>query len=509
MDWAISDALSESTGRTSAVEPQRVFAFGCDPTTSSLAVVGLPLRSAVWSVAALGELREAGAEVVVLGPALVASERPIPELLKELREAAPLCDACVWAPDAPGGFVREALRAGAVDVVLERDPQALGAVLLRILRGAGLDEDAGGAGAAPALPEAAEPFEGMLSRSAAMFRLFETVKRVSPTEATVLLLGETGTGKELLARAVHKLSERQGRFVAVNCGAVPESLIDSELFGHEKGSFTGASATKTGLFRHADKGTLLLDEVGDLPPSAQLSLLRVLQEGKVRPVGGSEEIPVDVRVIAATSVPLYEKVERGQFREDLLYRLDVIRLVVPPLRERPEDVLFLFEHFCRDLAEQHGVEAPRLSQSFVESMAAYPWPGNVRQLENFTERLLLTRRAPCLSASHFRELIRPYRGERLAAAGPGEAAAQAAASGLVSGAPVVDGLAELESEIDISASLEDFLVPVCVELERRYLRAALRKNEGRLQATANTAGLSRRTLQRKLKKHGIDRRAFR
>jgi len=191
-----------------------------------------------------------------------------------------------------------------------------------------------------------------------MQELLETAMQVASTTATVLLLGETGTGKELIARAIHECSGRGGGFVAVNCGAIPEALIESELFGHVDGAYTGAKGARPGLFRHAHEGTLLLDEVGDMPAQAQASTLRVLQERQVRPVGGLSEVPVNVRVIAATSVPLEQAVQDGTFREDLFYRLNVICLRIPPLRDRTEDIEPLFRLFCQAACDQHGRSFP-------------------------------------------------------------------------------------------------------------------------------------------------------
>ena len=332
-------------------------------------------------------------------------------------------------------------------------------------------------------------FEGMVSASPAMAQLFKTIARVAPTPANVLLLGETGTGKELVARALHRRSGRSGRFVAIDCGAVPEGLIESELFGHERGAFTGASARKMGLFRHAEKGTLLLDEVGNLPLGAQNSLLRTLQEGTVRPVGSQTELQVDVRVVAATSEPLWEAVQAGRFREDLFYRLDVLRIELLPLRERPEDVLHLFHLFGRDLAERYELDPPEVGRGFLEAMLEYDWPGNVRQLENFTERLFLAL-APCASRRDFHEFVRPYRPTR-------------------PGTPGVSGGSERRepepsTQVDLALSLTQFMD----QQERAYLEALLRETSGGVQAAAARAGVNRRTILRKLRQHQIDKTEF-
>ena len=319
----------------------------------------------------------------------------------------------------------------------------------------------------------------LVTCSAAMGHILDTCRRVAPTPARVLILGETGTGKELLARAIHKESGRKGNFVAVNCAAIPASLIESELFGHERGAFTGAVERKRGLFAQADRGTLLLDEVGELPLPAQASTLRVLQEGMVRPVGGGEELPVDVRVIAATSAQLDMAVQEGKFREDLLYRLDVIRLVVPPLRERREDIVPLFHYYAQRLASAHGISPPQLDQDFLSGLTEYDWPGNVRQLVNVVERSLLTREGR-LGGACLKELLGPRAG---------------------TAPPALPTPAEL----DPSRPLQDYVD----EVERRYLESALRATGGSLQNTAVAAGVSSRTLLRKLKKHGLDRRKYR
>ncbi len=331
-------------------------------------------------------------------------------------------------------------------------------------------------------PATTSRFEGLRTASPAMAELFERCDRVAATEASVLLLGETGTGKELVARAIHRRSGRGGYFVALDCGAVPAALVESELFGHEKGAFTGAAEAKVGLFRQAHGGTLLLDEVGNLAAPAQFSLLRALQERGVRPVGGTREHPVDVRLIAATSVPLFDAVEEGRFREDLLYRLDVIRLEIPPLRERPEDVLHLFRFFLGELAERYEVESPEVGGGFLEAMLDFAWPGNVRQLENFTERLVLLGLRSCLTRRHFHDLVRPYRPRRSDEPS----------------AAVDDGV---DTALDLASFLE--------QQERRYLAAALRETGGQVTETARRAGVNRKTLFRKLKKYDMAKEDFR
>ncbi|MEM9695831.1 MAG: sigma-54 dependent transcriptional regulator, partial [Myxococcota bacterium] len=297
--------------------------------------------------------------------------------LRALVQAMPLIDLVVWAPKAGPALVRTAFRAGAADVLITSSSRVVARAVERVIEAQRVLPRAAQEGD-DGRPPVAQQFEGLLSRSPKMHDLFEMVLQVAESDATVLIMGETGTGKELLARAIHRRSQRStGRFVAVNCGAIQETLIETELFGHEAGAFTGATSPKPGLFRHAEGGTLMLDEVGTLPMNSQYSLLRVLQESTVRPVGGYGETPVDVRVVAATSTPLVDAMAAGSFRDDLFYRLDVIRLDVPPLRERREDIIYLFSLFARQFAEQYSLPRPEVSDDFLDGLVNFDWPGNV------------------------------------------------------------------------------------------------------------------------------------
>jgi len=230
-------------------------------------------------------------------------------------------------------------------------------------------------------------FEGMVGRSPAMQSVFTLVEKVAASRTTVLITGESGVGKELVARAVHAKSPRASApFLPVNCGAIPEGLIESELFGHVKGAFTGAQGAKEGLFQAAHGGTLFLDEIGELGLQLQVKLLRAIQERRIRPVGATEDVEVDVRLVAATNRDLPEEVRAGRFREDLYYRLNVVQVRVPPLRERREDVLALADHFLKRFGAEHGRSRLRLSPDAIRRLDDYPFPGNVRELENLIER---------------------------------------------------------------------------------------------------------------------------
>src|SRR3954471_14262789 len=240
------------------------------------------------------------------------------------------------------------------------------------------------------LKRAVEVRHQMVGESPALRHVWDAIKRASPTNATVLLLGESGAGKELVARSIHRNSLRsRERFVQVNCAAIPEELIESELFGHEKGSFTGATEKQIGKFEQADRGTIFLDEVGDMSPKTQAKVLRVLQEQEVERLGSARTIKVDVRVIAATNKNLEEAIERGEFREDLFFRLAVIPIYVPPLRERPEDIPVLVKHFTETISRDSNIRPKRITAAALDVLQRYRWKGNIRELRNTVERLII------------------------------------------------------------------------------------------------------------------------
>ena len=315
--------------------------------------------------------------------------------------------------------------------------------------------------------------------SAAMREVFELVERAAEYKTTVLVTGESGAGKEVVARAVHGLSDRASEpYVAVNCGAIPEALIESELFGHARGAFTGAEHDSPGMFREADGGTLFLDEVGELQPPIQVKLLRALQEQEVRPVGAAKTFPVDVRIVAATSRDLEQMVAEGRFRADLFYRLNVFRIHVPALRERPEDVPVLADQLLAAHARRIGKAVDPLERDLLDALAAYPWPGNVRELENSLERALILARGRRIT----RELF-PFLGET-----DGDVASDS------SGLSVPTG----ESGEDLSIKRRGRA------LEERLIRLALVRTAGNRTRAARILELSPRALQYKLKEYAID-----
>jgi len=297
---------------------------------------------------------------------------------------------------------------------------------------------------------------GMVGECDLITNLCQVIKRVAPMPSTVLITGETGTGKELAGRAIHNWSGRSGSFVPINCGAMSAELLESELFGHSRGAFTGAHQSRDGLFTYANGGTLFLDEIGEMPMGMQTNLLRVMEQHSIRPVGSNKEIPVDVRVVAATNRDLFEEVKKGNFREDLFYRLDVLSLRVPSLKERLEDLPVLVQYFSNLLSREMGVPALQIDKHELSLLKSYPWPGNIRELKNVLERSLLLNRLPseCVAdpASIKRSVVEP---------------------------------------IEVSQQLD--------EIEKNHILKVLAENRGNKSSAAKVLGISRKTLDRKTK----------
>ncbi len=333
-------------------------------------------------------------------------------------------------------------------------------------------------------------FRKMIGNSLPMQKLYRVIEKVADTDSTVMIFGESGTGKELVARTIHFNSPRaNGHFVPVNCGAIPRDLIESELFGHEKGAFTGATSMRIGRFELANGGTIFLDEIGELPPALQVKLLRVLQEREFERVGGARTIRVDVRILAATNRDLGKATRDGGFREDLYYRLNVIPLRVPPLREREDDIPLLLDHFMAEFCRKRKKTPLRIAPDAAEILKRYPWPGNVRELENAIERMVILNDRGTITIDdlpdHVRKDARPP-------------ARQAPATGEEApGLPV--SLQWTPSGIDLNGVLD--------ELERGLILQALDKSGGVKNKAAALLGLNRTTLIEKIKKKGLSARS--
>jgi two-component system nitrogen regulation response regulator NtrX len=362
----------------------------------------------------------------------------------------------------------EATRAGAYDF-LEKplDTDRLLVTLGRALELKGLTDSIAD------LKSQVESRYEIIGTSYQVRQVLDRVERVAPTEARVLVTGENGTGKELVARAIHRLSSRSDKaFVEVNCAAIPSELIESALFGHMKGSFTGAVADREGKFEQAHGGTLFLDEIGDMSLEAQAKVLRVLEQGVLTRVGGSKSIEVDVRVIAATNKDLEQQIEVGAFREDLFYRLNVVPIPIPALRERREDVPMLISHFCERMANGQGVVPKRFSSSAVERLQGLPWPGNVRELRNTVERLLILSTSPEV--------------------GPDDV--DLLASGRSGSQSMAGEILGLETFVEFKESAE-----------RAYIVQKLRENEWNVAETARRIEMPRSNLYKKIERYGLVR----
>jgi len=436
----------------------RILGETCEVTTASDGSRAIALIAAQHFDAIVTDLRMPGADgFEVLRVAKTRSSET--EVV--------MMTAYATVPDAV-----EAMKLGAFDYLAKPfDPDEASLVVARALERKRLRERSGAA-ARPADPPGA--FHGLVGRSGAMVEAYRALEQAAGLDITVLLAGETGTGKELAARAIHFHGARkERRFVPVNCGALPAELVESELFGHARGAFTGAAASKAGLFEEAEGGTLFLDEIGELPLGVQVKLNRVLQEKEIRRVGDVRPAAVDVRVIAATHRDLKAEVQAGRFREDLFYRLNVFPIRLPPLRERREDVPLLAAHFLAKHAHALRRELTGFDGEALRALAGYPWPGNVRELENAIERAVAIAAGPLVTA---RDLPPDVTGGQ-AGAIPGE---------LLAKMPYRDA-------VDLARD----------RVSREYLAALLQEFEGNVTRAAERAGVERESLHRLLKRYGV------
>ncbi|RAL22779.1 Fis family transcriptional regulator [Lujinxingia litoralis] len=394
------------------------------------------------------------------------------DVLEAVKRDQPACQVIVMTAYATAETALSAIKLGAYDYITKpfKLDQARAAVNRALEKFLLLSENL-------YLRDALDHRQGMgelIGRSPAMQRVFQMIARVAPTRTTVLIHGESGTGKELVARAIHTHSAHaEGPFLPINCGAIPENLIESELFGHRKGAFTGAMADKEGLFVAAGQGTVFLDEIGELPPSVQVKLLRVLQERKVRPVGESRELPVHCRIVAATNRDLRDEVRQGRFREDLYYRLSVIPIEVPPLRERSSDVQLLLEHFLQRYATEIGNPIEGIDAPALRILTTYDYPGNVRELQNIMERAVTLETGSLVSTESL-----PYHLQE-------------------------ENFSRVAREIEVPEAGVD-LEKLVEELERNLITRALERAGGVKTEAARLLNISFRALRYRLDKYGLN-----
>jgi DNA-binding NtrC family response regulator len=405
---------------------------------------------------------------------LVLSDIKLPsqsgmEILRQVKEQKP--DVPVVMITAYGNIKQavEAMKAGALDYILKPfDVEELKIIIAQALEKRRLKKE--NVELKKELKEKYN-FENIVGKSKKMMEIYSLIEKISVTDSTILITGESGTGKEMAARAIHAHSPRREKpFVSINCGALPEHLLESELFGHMKGSFTDAVADKEGMFEVAQGGTLFLDEVGEMSPATQVKLLRTLQDKKIRRVGGTEEIPVDVRIIAATNQNLKKKIEEGKFREDLFYRLNVISFEMPPLRKKKEDLPLLVSHLLKKYCDKMGAKAKRIAPEVMNVFESYHWPGNVRELENVIERVVAIEERNVITRESLpEELLSPRKKP--------------------------DTSYIFEPDFKLSDHLD--------EIVKNYIKQARQMTEGNLRKSATLLGVSYRTLRYLIDKYDL------
>lgn len=383
-----------------------------------------------------------------------------------------------------------ALKLGAKDYLNKPfDVDEIRHVLERVLR----ERSAARTGTTERPDAQAYRFDNIIGQSAAMQRVYALVQRLMDNDSTVLILGETGTGKELIARALHYNSVRRHHpFIAVHCAAIPSELLESELFGHEKGAFTGALQRRIGMFEAASGGTLFLDEIGEMPVATQSKLLRALQEREIRRVGGQETIRINVRLVCATNRNLEHEVRKGTFREDLFYRINVVPIYLPPLRERKEDIPLLVQHFTQRFARELNRPVPTFTPAAMELLVNYSWPGNVRELEHAIERVLVVSDAMEIGVEHLPFVI-----------ANAESTPPQPAEATVQMAPSVPRAIEIGERLEFDANGRLDLPKLTDEIERRAIEEALRRSRGVITEAARSLNITRRMLRYKMDKLGI------
>jgi len=436
----------------------------CDSISMILEYEGYAVDSTTSAIEGLKKFNEQDFSAVLLD--IQMPEMNGFEVLKKIKEAKPSTSVIIISAHGSVENAIKATRLGAFDFLekpIDRDKLLIS--VRNATEQATLKEEN---------EEIKKAFVGegeILGRSKAIQKILELIDKVAPLETRVLITGENGTGKELVARAIHKKSERKDKpFIEVNCAAIPNELIESELFGHEKGSFTGAVSQRIGKFELANKGIIFLDEIGDMSLQAQAKVLRAIEEGRIERVGGGKKIDVDVRIIAATNKNLLEEIHKGNFREDLYHRLNVIPIHVPPLRERIEDIPILVEHFCKEITTKHKKPSVRFSEDAIKILQAQPWTGNVRELRNIVERIIIIVDKREITSKDIDFL---FTGTQ----------------------------ASLDNLIDTSNSFQEFKE----KAERAFILKQLKANDWNISKTAEILDIQRSHLYTKMRKYGIEK----
>ncbi len=481
MENTLAKADRSPTPAAAEQPPRKAKVLVVDDDKVVLKAVAEILRRASCEVVAIEDSVEGLAAAVEPGFDVAVLDIKMPnlsgmDLLQEIKSKRPEMEVVMMTAFATVETAVTAVKAGAFDYLtkpFENIDEVVFTIQKAYERKSLLDRNR----QLEVMLDVRDRFEGLIGQGPKMQAVFRMIEGVAYSSATVLIQGESGTGKELAARALHYKSPRRDKpFVAVNCSALTETLLESELFGHVRGSFTGAVANKKGLFEAADGGTLFLDEIGDIPPSTQVRLLRALQEGEIKRVGSNDTIKVDVRVIAATNKDLPKAMAEGHFREDLYYRLNVISINLPPLRERPEDIPLLVHHFLTKYGAKTGKQLTRAEPAAMEALTTHRWSGNVRELENVIERAVVLAQGTTLTTN---DLPPNFGGER--------AGAEVASS----------TLSHLPYAQAKKLALRAF--------ERRYLTSVLQRANGNISLAARQAGVDRSNFRRLLKQYAVER----
>ncbi len=410
------------------------------------------------------------------------------KLLGKLQKESPRTLVVIMTAESSMDNAIEAMKGGAYDYITKPfDLEVIDAIILKAQKASNISDEVGRL--KEELKDHYQLDRTIIGQSQPMQTVYKVLGKIAPSDVTVLISGESGTGKELIARAIHFNSPRLGKpFIALNCAAIPRELLESELFGHERGAFTGATERKAGKFEQANGGTIFLDEIGDMPLELQAKLLRVLQEKEITRTGGNQTLQVDVRIVAATNQDLKKQVRQKEFREDLFYRLNVVPLELPPLRSRRDDIPDLVEHFLTRAKEEHRTQAAGVSPEAMQRLTSYSWPGNIRELENAMQRAALLSPNVLLEAEDFEDLTEEGTSER----------SDSSLEGLIA-KKLKNSLAQMDFQ-----EMDNLYDMVLHQMERPLINIVLERTRGNQVRTAEILGINRNTLRKKIKILGIE-----